>query len=373
MPGNEIFSRNHTKTKRCCNFENPTVKKGCAGMENAGAKGHAFDAIAAHSSCTIFDIHESGVIEHIWLTYSSTSGKVDPVLLRGLIIEMYWEHEKTPAVCVPLGDFFGLALGEIREYENSLFTCPGGKAFNSYIKMPFIKAGKIVIRNETDIPVTHLFYCVDYYLDSSLDPEKILFFHATWRREEKTLLKRDFEILPKVCGNGLFLGVNMGVVANPDYPETWWGEGEIKFFMDGDQDFPTLIGTGVEDYIGTGWGMDTFAHQFQGCLVAKGDKFCFYRYHLPDPVYFQTDCRITLQQIGGGPKSSLLKLKEAGAKFEIVSVDKDDKGFLKLYEHKPPISLEDDIIEMDSWCNFYREDDVCATAYYYLDNPGGVF
>ena len=372
MSNEPIFYRNNKKERRCCNFENDTVEKGCGGKENDTAKGHAFDSVEARSSRTIFDISGSGVIDHIWLTFSSEAKKMDPLLLRGLKIEMYWENENTPAVSAPLGDFFGLALSETTEYENALFTSPGGNALNCYVQMPFLRAGKIVLVNESDIKVTRLFYQIDYYLDASLDAEKILYFHANWRREKKTVLKRDFEILPQVKGNGMFLGVNLGVISSPDYPDTWWGEGEIKFYIDGDGAFPTLIGTGTEDYIGTGWGMAAFAHQYQGSLIAKGDRFCFYRYHMPDPIYFREECRISIQQIGGGSKSAMLKLKEAGARFEIVSVDKNAKGFIKLYEQNPPIALEDDIIEMDSWCNFYREDDFCATAYYYLDNPAGV-
>ena len=367
-----MFYKNSSQKRRSYNFENMTSEKGRGGMENDGAKGHAFDTVAPKSERVIFDVEGSGVIDHIWFTLSTPAGQLDPMILRGMKIEMYWDHAKTPAVSAPLGDFFGISLAKVTEFENALFSCPSGKAFNCYLQMPFLKAGKIVLVNETDVLVTRFFYSVDYYLDDTLDAGKMMYLHANWRREERTVLKKDFEVLPRVRGNGRFLGVNFGVISNTEYPETWWGEGEMKFYLDGDKEYPTVAGTGAEDYIGTGWGMRTFSHQYQGSLISEGDTFCFYRYHIPDPIYFTEDCRVTIQQIGGAPRSVMLKLKDTDAKFDVVSLDLDVKGFVKMYEQKPPLAFDDDSVDENAWCNFYREDDFCATAYFYLDNPEGV-
>ena len=367
-----LFTAKAGQRRRCYNFENMTTEPGQGGQENLSAKGHAFDVIEPHSECVIFDVKGSGVIDHIWLTFSSPAGQLDPILLRGIRVEMYWEESQKPAVSVPLGDFFGIGLAMTANFENALFSCPNKKAFNSYLQMPFLRAAKIVFINDTDIKVTRLFYTVDYYLDDTLDPANMLYFHANWRREQRTVLKRDFEILPQVVGRGRFLGVNLAVISNTEYPETWWGEGEVKMYIDGNGEFPTIVGTGAEDYIGTGWGMQVFSHQYQGCLVSEGETFCFYRYHIPDPIYFEQDCRVTIQQIGGAPKHVMLKLQKTDAVFDVVTIDRDIKGFVKMYEQDPPISFADTEFGESEWCNFYREDDYSATAYFYLDNPEGV-
>src|SRR5262249_40953488 len=131
--------------------------------------------------------------------------------------------------------------------------------------------------------------------------DDVLYFHAFWTRVVKPELKKDFAILPAVNGKGRYLGMNMGVITDPVYQKSWWGEGEVKIYLDGDKDLPTLNGTGTEDYIGTGWGQGVFAHQYQGCLVADEAQrqWAFYRYHVPDPVYFQQRCEVTIQVMGG--------------------------------------------------------------------------
>jgi hypothetical protein len=137
--------------------------------------------------------------------------------------------------------------------------------------------------------------------------DDVLYFHASWRRESPTKVGRDFEILPRVEGKGRFLGANVGVLADPKNLG-WWGEGEVKMYLDGDTEYPTLIGTGTEDYIGTGWGQKPFAGRYQGCYVSDDEAhiYSFYRYHVPDPVYFEKSARVTIQQIGGTSKKNVL-------------------------------------------------------------------
>jgi hypothetical protein len=126
-----------------------------------------------------------------------------------------------------------------------------------------------------------------------------------------------------VTGKGRFLGVNVGIKANPIYEQYWWGEGEVKMYLDGDNKFPTLVGTGAEDYIGTGWGQGEFYNDYSGCLFANTDSsgWAFYRFHVPDPVYFKTGCRVTLQQMGGNRKELVSGLQNKGVPLIPVAID----------------------------------------------------
>ena len=196
------------------------------------------------------------------------------------------------------------------------------------------------------------------------------YFHACWRRENPTTLGRDFEILPRVRGNGRFLGANIAVAANKQNLG-WWGEGEVKVYMDGDRKWPTLVGTGTEDYIGTGWGQKVFADRYQGCLVADDDRglYSFYRYHVPDPVYFDREARVTIQQMGGDAKSNVIKMLKDG-KPPITPVTVSQTGrFDNLLELPQPVDLEKHDSPPGAWTNYYRQDDVSAVAFFYLDRP----
>jgi len=143
----------------------------------------------------------------------------------------------------------------------------------------------------------------------------------------------------------------------------------VKVYLDGDSDFSTLAGTGTEDYIGTAWGQGVFDHQYQGCLIADKEKglWAFYRYHIPDPVYFQKDCRVTIQQMGGEIKQKVIELIDEGAELMPVTISKTGQ-FTKLLEIDPVPDLKDEKLH-GGWTNFYRQDDVSAAAYFYLDKP----
>ena len=244
--------------------------------------------------------HTSGIIRRIWITISDRS----PEMLRGLKLEMYWDGASQPAVSSPIGDFFCQGLGTMTTFQSALFASPEGRSFNCYIPMPFLTGMKITATNESGKDLDAFFYDVDYTLGDKL-PGNLLYFHAYFHRENPTTLQKDYEILPKVEGRGRYLGCNIGVIADlAKYKKNWWGEGEVKAYLDGDESYPTLCGTGTEDYIGTGWGEGHFDNLYQGCTLADEEKFhyCFYRLHIPDPVYFQQDARVTIQQIGWGDK-----------------------------------------------------------------------
>lgn len=358
----ELYKIPANTETRWASFENPTASKGAGGKENKHAKGHPSEVLRPGESSVMLNVTGAGVIQRIWLTVNQRS----PFLLRALKIEMYWDNSPKPAVSVPLGDFFGTGLARRTPFQSALFTDPEGRSFVSYIPMPYRTAAKIVIINESSDDVV-LFYDVNFQKVKQ-HPEDVLYFHAYWSRNAKPALGEDFAIMPKVSGKGRYLGMNMGLITDSLYEKSWWGEGEVKIYLDGDSELPTLNGTGTEDYIGTAWGQGTFAHQYQGCLVADepNRQWSFYRYHIPDPVYFTKDCRVTIQLMGGDGTDNVRRYYKNGAK--LIPVTVAGKQFVKLFEQNPVPQLMDKNFP-EGWTNFYRSDDVSATAYFYLDKP----
>lgn len=349
---------------RWSSFENPTAGKGVGGSENRGAKGHAFDSIAAGETKTLLSVTGPGEIRRIWATIKDR----DPEMLRSLRLDIYWDGKRTPAVSVPFGDFFGAILGRFGPFESELFSSPEGRSFNCYIPMPFRSGARVTVTNESSRNITHIFYDIDLLVLDKPDPDS-LYFHAVWRRERWTTLGRDFELLPQVRGEGRFLGVHVGVMTHPDNIG-WWGEGEVKMYMDGDRELPTIVGTGTEDYIGTGWGQGVYKHRYQGSTVSdnKTGQYAFYRYHIPDPVYFHQELRVTMQQIGGDTKAKMIAMQKRGVAMRPVSIDEGGKltGL-----NKPGEAVQLDTLKApdDAWVNVYRRDDWSAVALFYLDSP----
>ncbi len=349
---------------RWVSFENIKGEKGRGGMENNGAKGHACDSIRAGSTKTLLNITGPGVINRMWVTISDRS----PVMLRSLVLKMYWDNEKKPAVSVPFGDFFGIGLGKTAVYENALFANPEGRSFNCFIQMPFKTAARVELVNESGVDLPMVFFDIDLQLLKRWD-DNFLYFHSYWHRDTATTLARDFEIMPSVKGKGRFLGSNISINANPDYKDCWWGEGEVKVYLDGDGADPTLVGSGTEDYIGTAWGQGQFFTNTTGCLVAdqKNLQWAFYRYHITDPVYFATDCRVTIQQIGGNTKDKVIGLQKENVRLIPVTIH-DAPKMIHIYKRDSTVNLKDPSLP-NAWTNFYRSDDLAATAYFYLDSP----
>lgn len=349
---------------RWYSFENITAAKGAGGQENNTAKGHPSEPIKAGASVTLLDMSGPGLIQRMWMTINDRS----EYMLRALKIEIFWDNQEKPAVAVPFGDFFGVGLGRTAVYENSLFANPEGRSFNCFIPMPFKKHARVVITNESDRDLAMLFFDINVIKKTVWNTNN-LYFHAFWQRDTATGLAEDYEILPKVVGRGRFLGTNIGVFDHPRYAQTWFGEGEIKMFLEGDVNYPTLNGTGTEDYIGTGWGQGTYALQYSGCLIGDTSKmhWCFYRYHIPDPIYFKKDIRVTLQQIGSGPKAVVLRLQNEGVPLIPVTIVNGAK--LEFLYTPGQVKDLDDPGLPDAWTNYYRSDDVSAVAYFYLDQP----
>lgn len=361
--GAPLFQFQDVQT-RWSSFENLTAEKGAGGAENRGAKGHPCQTLNAGDSVTLLDVTGPGMITRMWCTINDRS----PEMLRSLKIEMFWDDADRPAVAAPFGDFFGVGLGRRTAFENALFADPEGRSFNCFIPMPFKKAARVVVTNESGKDLDMLFYDINLIRLSRWNPD-FLYFHCYWHRDLATELGQDFQILPKVAGRGRFLGTNIGVNANPAYKKHWWGEGEVKIYLDGDTNLATLVGTGTEDYIGTAWGQGEFCTDYSGCLVAGGphNQWAFFRYHIPDPVFFANDVKVTIQQIGGNAQDEVMKLQQAGVPLSPITVHKVPVMH-HIYDPDNPVDLTDESLP-DGWTNFYRSDDVSATAYFYLDRP----
>lgn len=332
--------------------ENPAGEKGQAGKANGGRKGSPALPLPAGAQWVLAEVSgTSGTVRRIWVTIEDRS----PAVLRGLRLDFYWDGAKAPAVSAPFGDFFGMGLGQAAAFQSALFANAEGRSFVCYIPMPFKTGMKLVVTNDSDIDVQFFFYDVNYTIGDQHEANT-LYFHTYFNRQNLTRMQQDYELLPKVEGKGRFLGVNIGVVANQErYGKSWWGEGEVKMYLDGDQLLPTLSGTGSEDYIGTGWMLGQYANLYQGCLLADHERmrYCFYRYHIPDPIYFQRDIRVTIQQIG-------------------IILPQDVEGFSN--SPSPVFKAGAGPVEMDKtplqpYQLFEREDDWSSCSYFYLDEP----
>ncbi|MFT3702620.1 MAG: DUF2961 domain-containing protein [Agriterribacter sp.] len=367
-----------TKTK-WISPENPTGAKAMGGLTNKGAKGNAFFTLKAGEQLVLMDVKGTGIINRMWLSGTIPRNAEQRRLIR---IDMYWDGATKPAVSAPIGDFFGIALGLVVPFENALFSNPEGRSFNCNIPMPYRKSAKIVLTNQS--PSHALVWYDINYTELEKLPADAMYFHAYWNRVPKTELTKDYALLPTVKGRGRFIGSNIGVIGDSAYRGTWFGEGEVKIYTDGDTNIPTLVGTGTEDYIGSGWGQGTYYNRFQGSLLSddKNDLYAFYRYHIPDPVYFHTDCKVTIQQMGSAAPEKIKEIIAAGANLipvwtmlapeggDIINMQgKPSEQIMMLDSTSFPRLTDKNFPSSAVSVNYYRSDDVSATAYFYLDKP----
>jgi hypothetical protein len=284
-----------------------------------GRKGSAWIDIPSGETATLAAIEGPGVIRHIWITVDHRTD-AGPFVLRDLVLRMYWDGSDVPSVEVPLGDFFlnGFAQRCLVTSEPVVVAPTGG--MNSFIPMPFREGARITVENQHGGELTHFFYQIDYTMGD--DVADAGYFHAQWRRSNGNLpLGEDHLILDGVEGSGTYLGTYIGLASLQRY---WWGEGEVKFFVDSDTTHPTLCSTGLEDYAGGAWAFQdqlrldpepevlTFSAPYFGYPfhetkdTSKGAPFhwgmppmhAVYRWHIPDPIYFQERLKVAVQQIG---------------------------------------------------------------------------
>ena len=304
----------NAKTRSIC-AENPRGEVGGAAKEmpqptdpgaelGQGWKIRPCITLPKQSTTTLAEITGPGTIQHIWIT-------ADPKSYRDCILRFFWDGEETPSVEVPLGDFF--ACGHALRYKvNSLPVAvnPSG-GFNSYWPMPFRKSCTITVENQRWDDIGGFFYQITYALDAV--PDTAAYFHAQWRRSVTPREKPEHVILDGIAGKGHYVGT---FIAWTQLANGWWGEGEMKFYMDGDGPFPTICGTGTEDYFGGAWGFgDTFSTAFLGYPLWRREpgevpKHCLYRWHVMDPIRFEKNLRVTIQALGWRPNGKYLPLED---------------------------------------------------------------
>jgi hypothetical protein len=304
--------------------ENFTGEKGKGGMANLG-EGSASDAardlgqgwkvnpfvtIGKGKTFTLAEISGSGAIHHIWMT---PTGK-----WRFSILRIYWDDETEPSVECPVGDFFCMGWGEYA-LLNSLPVCVNpGSAFNCYWQMPFRKKCRITMENIDDKDM-RLYYQIDYCLTEV--PQNAAYFHTQFHRSNPLPYKDVYTIVDNIKGKGQYVGTYLAWQVNNN---GWWGEGEIKFYMDGDKDFPTICGTGTEDYFCGSYNFDRKGQYVEFCTPYSGlpqvlrpdgsyranQRFGLYRWHIVDPIRFEKDLRVTIQALGWRGNGRYLPLQD---------------------------------------------------------------
>ncbi len=263
-----------------------------------GWKVNPYVKIKPGETFTMAEIDGPGAIQHIWMTPTGN--------WRFSILRIYWDGETEPSVECPVGDFFGMGWNVYAPLVSSAICVNPGSAFNTYFVMPFRKKCKITMENINDTDPMTLYYQVDYTLTEV--PADAAYFHAQWRRQN-TNETSDYTIIDGVKGKGHYVGVYLAWGVNNN---GWWGEGEIKFFMDGDKEFPTICGTGTEDYFCGSYNFDREGKYTEFCTPYSGlhqvirpdgtyksqQRFGLYRWHILDPVRFESDLKVTIQDLG---------------------------------------------------------------------------
>lgn len=302
---------------RSVSAENPTGGKGAGGGATEGFGKDAAKSlgrgwkispakeIKAGETMSIADLAGAGVIRHIWMTPAFKPPSAST--WRSLILRVYWDDERSPSVEVPLGDFYAMGLGEFAQINSAAVAVNPGAGFNSYWEMPFRKHARITVENRSSDDAL-LFYQIDFTKEK-VSPGAA-YMHAQFHDELRTTGTEPYVILAGIKGSGQYVGTYMTYgVRHPG----WWGEGEIKFYIDGDKELATIVGTGTEDYFGGAWDFapvktheyQTFTGLYSGLpqIIRPEDsndpiRFGLYRWHIPDPIRFRSDLKVTMQMLG---------------------------------------------------------------------------
>jgi hypothetical protein len=310
------------------NFTGEKGKGGMATLEEGSAaraarelgqgwKVNPYVRIQPGETFTMAEIMGSGIINHIWMTPTGN--------YRLTIFRIYWDDEENPSVETPVGDFFATGWGNGNEPQiASLAVCVNPRSgLNCYWQMPFRKKCKVTMENISDKEVV-LYYQIDYTVTQV--PDDAGYFHAQFRRVNPLPYKDVYTIVDGIKGKGQYVGTYLAHGANSP---GWWGEGEIKFYIDGDSDFPTICGTGEEDYFCGSYGYEMrkgdngedvysefsspytgFHHIKDPDLQYEQGRFGEYRWHIFDPMRFNTDLRVTIQSIGWQSEGRYLPLQD---------------------------------------------------------------
>ncbi len=318
------LSRLSKAETRSISPENFTGEKGQGGMATTGTGANAARdlgrgwkispsvVIEPKQTFTLAHINSSGAIQHIWMTPTGN--------WRFSILRFYWDGEEEPSIEVPMGDFFACGWGNYAQLSSLPVCVNPGSAFNCYWEMPFRKSCRITMENLDDKKMT-LYYQIDYTLTEV--ESDAAYFHAQFRRVNPLPYKSVYTIVDGIKGWGHYVGTYMawGV-----HNTGWWGEGEIKFYLDGDEDFPTICGTGTEDYFCGSYNFENketkqyqiFTTPYSGMpqvikpdgLYQSQQRFGLYRWHIMDPVRFRKNLRVTIQALGWRSDGRYLPLQD---------------------------------------------------------------
>jgi hypothetical protein len=265
-----------------------------------GWKVRPFIRLNAGETAVLMDVAGPGIIQHIWLVEG---------LNRGLIIRFYWEGEETPSVEAPAPDFFAVGHGRFAPVNSLAVVVNPANALNCFWPMPFRTRARITLSNDTAKDVELVAYQITY-VETEV-PAAAGTFHAQYRRAP-TAQDNPYVILDGVKGRGRYVGT---FLAWTQMEKGWFGEGEIKFYLDGDSQFPTICGTGTEDYFLGSYGFSKpYTTAYSGTVLPASDGaeppnfWSLYRWHIQDPINFETDLRVTIQALGWGPDGKYKKM-----------------------------------------------------------------
>lgn len=281
--------------------------------------------VGAGETFTLAEISSAGVITHFWIT-------THPDHWRTLVLRAYWDGAEEPAVEVPYGDFFCNGWGVFAQVDSQMIAANPHGGFNSYWPMPFKKGARLTIENTSDTDA-RVYYQITYELGG--DYQDGGYFHAQWRRSAPLEEATPHVLVEGVQGQGHYVGTYLAWGVNSN---GWWGEGEIKFYLDEDTDFPTIAGTGTEDYFGGAWNFDipgtgytSFSTPYLGLpqvlrpdgLYLSQQRFGMYRWHVPDPIHFQTGLKkVDIQALGWKSAGRYLPLRDDIASTALFYLDK---------------------------------------------------
>ncbi len=261
--------------------------------------------IPAGESITLMDHDGPGLIRHIWVT-------LDPKWYRELILRVYWDGQEQPSIEAPIGDFMCNSWNARQDILAVPVNVNPSGGMNFYFPMPFRQHARIVVENDSLNDLGAFFYTINYTLEPV--PQDALYFHARWRRTNPVPYSQDYLMIDGIQGQGHYVGTFMSWQQNN---AGWWGEGEIKMFIDGDDQYPTICGTGTEDYFGGAWNFrGEFSAPFLGFQTVMGEnekvgaRNTMYRFHVHDPVFFKSDLRVTIQALGWRAETRYLPLQD---------------------------------------------------------------
>jgi hypothetical protein len=269
-----------------------------------GWKVRPFIQVPAHTTVSIMDVAAAGVIEHIWMATSPDFRGNG----RSTVLRFYWDGEKNPSVEVPLTDFFAIGNDRFAPVNSLAVVDVPTASMNCYWPMPFREHARITVTNDSDKPLKLLTYQIDYRLSSV--PAAAGYFHAQWRRATVKRSDPVYAILDGVKGEGRYVGT---FLAWTQLTTGWFGEGEVKFFLDGDAKFPTIVGTGTEDYFGADYDFPAlYSTAYVGNVLDPKSldpdggppQHSLYRWHIMDPIEFHRDLKVTIQDLGWYPDNT---------------------------------------------------------------------